>query len=133
MDSIQAFQQAALLLQAEPCYQELKRCRDVNDTDSVLQEMVKEYGRIRMELDQCLEKGEAAVELDAKATKLYGEIMAYPGIVQYHQAKLKAETLIAYLGNIITTAMNGGDPRSVTPSNTSGCSGSCHSCSGCGG
>ena len=130
MDAIQAFQQAACLLQQEPCYLELKAAREANDTDTSLQEMIKQYGQIRVELDKAIAEGNAPVELDAQATRLYGEIMAYPGIVRYHTAKVKAEALISHLGNIITTAMNGGDPFSVeaTPA---ACSGSCKSCNGC--
>lgn len=130
MDIIKIFQEAALCLQQELVYLELKTVREENDRDETLQKMIEEYGIVRVALNHALDNGESAVELDAKAMKLYGEILSYPGIVRYHKAKVEAEGLIALLGKIITTAMNGGDPLSVHSEGLN-CSGSCASCGGC--
>ena len=130
MDIIRHFQEAALLLQREPVYLELKTAGDENDRDAVLQDMIREYGSLRLALKDAVESGKDAVELDAKAMKLYGEIMAYPGIVRYHKAKAGADHLIALLGEIIMTALNGGDPLSVQPIQEN-CSQNCSACGGC--
>lgn len=130
MDIIKIFQEAALCLQQEPVYLELKTVKEENDQDEILQKMIEEYRIVRVALNQAVENGEPAVELDAKAMKLYGEIMSCQGIVRYHKAKVEAERLIALLGKIITTAMNGGDPLSVHSEGLN-CSGSCASCIGC--
>lgn len=132
MDAISGFKEAALCLQQESCYKKLQETREANDSDEALQKMVNEYGALRISLEEALKKGEGVVELDAMATRLYGEIMAYPGIIAYHKAKAEAEQQIAFLGEIITTAMNGGDPMAVQMKEPAGCSGSCASCGGCG-
>lgn len=133
MNTIEKFKEAALLLQEEPIYKELKDAKDANDADQELQNMVTEYSKLRVALDQAIQKNESIVELDAEATKLYGNIMAYPGIVRYHKAKAAAEQYIAFLGTIITTAMNGEDPSDLQPEQPKqdNCSGHCSSCSGC--
>lgn len=133
MNTIEKFKEAALLLQQEPVYKELKDAKDANDTDQELQKMITDYTNLRLALDQAIQNNESIVELDAEATKLYGNIMAYPGIVRYHKAKAAAEQFIAFLGNIITTAMNGEDPSNLQPEQPKqeNCTGHCSSCAGC--
>ena len=100
------FKEAALL-QQEPVYKELKDAKDANDTDQELQKMITDYTNLRLALDQAIQNNESIVELDAEATKLYG--------------------------NIITTAMNGEDPSNLQPEQPKqeNCTGHCSSCAGC--
>lgn len=134
MDVIELFKKAAMALQTDARYLALDAARRANDDDKALQDMIGEFNLARMDLNNEISKDERddarVAQLNEQVSKLYGEIMAHPGMVAYNEAKNEAEGLIAHIDAIINTAMNGGDPMTVEAPEA-GCTGSCSSCSGC--
>ena len=138
MNIIKVFQEAALALQQDPRYLALAEVRRRNDADETLAHLTEEFANTRNALSAELEKevrdNDLVVELNAKANKLYGELMSYDGIVAYNKAKVEIDQLVAHIDAIITTALEGGDPMTVEPpkpTKPNPCSGDCSACGGC--
>lgn len=140
MDIIQIFKEASAALQNDPRYIALAEIRQKNDGDTALEALTQDFAKTRETLSEELEKqvrdNDLVVELNAKANKLYGEIMAHEGIIAYNKAKLELDQLVAYIDAIITSALEGGDPMAVeNPAEKAGekaaCTGSCATCNGC--
>lgn len=140
MDTIQAFKEASALLQTDPRYLALAEIRKKNDADEGLEKLTQEFAQTRTTLSAELEKeirnNDLVVELNAKANKLYGEIMGHEGIIAYNKAKVEIDQLVAYIDAIITAALEGQDPMAVVPpilakKEEASCTGSCATCGGC--
>lgn len=140
MDIIQIFKEASAALQNDPRYIALAEVRQKNDGDTALEALTQDFAKTRETLSEELEKqvrdNDLVVELNAKANKLYGEIMAHEGIIAYNKAKLELDQLVAYIDAIITSALEGGDPMTVEDpakkaAEKAACTGSCATCSGC--
>lgn len=140
MDTIQAFKEASAVLQKDPRYLALSEIRRKNDADKSLEELTQNFAQTREALSAELEKeirnNDLVVELNAKANKLYGEIMAHDGIIAYNKAKVDIDQLVGYIDAIITTALEGGNPMTVEQPSPAkkedpSCTGSCATCSGC--
>lgn len=139
MDIIKVFQDAAAALQQDPRYLALAEVRKRNDADKELERLTQEFAQTRAELSAELEKelrdNDRVVELNAKTNKLYGDLMAYDGIIAYNKAKVELDQLVAHIDAIITAALEGGDPGVVEApprfKSTPACGGSCGTCGGC--
>ena len=140
MDTIQAFKEASALLQKDPRYLALAEIRHKNDEDKGLEQLTQDFAQTRTTLSTELEKeirdNDRVVELNAKANRLYGEIMAHDGIIAYNKAKVEIDQLVTYIDAIITAALEGRDPMSVeqpipAKKENPSCSGSCATCGGC--
>lgn len=138
MDTIQAFREAAAVLQSDPRYLALAEIRRKNDADETLSRLMEEFSQTRASLSEELEKeirdNNLVVDLNAKSNKLYGDLMAHEGIVAYNKAKLEVDKLVVHIDAIITAALEGGDPMTAEPpkpQQENACSGSCATCSGC--
>lgn len=134
MDCIEMFKRAAVAMQTDPRYLALDQARRLNDADQELQGMIGEFNLARMDLNNELGKADRSddrvVELNEKINDLYTRIMEDESMVAYNEAKKDCEALINYIDAIINTAMNGGDPMTVTEPAAS-CTGSCATCGGC--
>lgn len=135
MDIIEVFKDAAVALQKDPRYLALADVRRRNDADECLAKLTEDFAATRDTLSKELEKevrdNDLVVELNAKANKLYGDLMAYPGIIEYNKAKLEVDQLVAHIDAIITAALNGGDPTAVEAPKAqkdASCAGNCSSC-----
>ncbi|MBQ1340633.1 MAG: YlbF family regulator, partial [Ruminococcus sp.] len=69
-------------------------------------------------------------ELDESIKAQYQKIITNKNMVVFQAAQKSLETLINNINQIITMCANGEDPETCQP--TSGCSGSCATCGGCG-
>ena len=134
MDCIDLFKKAAAAMQTDPRYLELDAARRANDMDEELQNLIGEFNLARLDLNNETDKMERdddrINELNQRVNALYSQIMASEGMVRYNTAKAECETMVSYIDAIINTAMNGGDPMTVSQP-SGGCTGSCASCGGC--
>ena len=135
MDIIRIFKDACVELQKDPRYLALAAVRKQNDADRELDRLTQEFAETKKTLSEELEKqvrdNDLVVELNAKANKLYGELMSYPGIVAYNKAKLEVDRMVGPIDAILTAALNGEDPLAVAapvPESTPSCTGDCSSC-----
>ena len=80
MDIIQIFKDACVELQKDPRYLALAAVRKQNDADRELDRLTQEFAETKKTLSEELEKqvrdNDLVVELNAKANKLYGELMS---------------------------------------------------------
>ncbi len=133
MDCIELFKRAAMALQTDPRYLNLKQVREMNDNDEELQNLIGEFNLARMDLNNEITKSDRddarITELNEKVNRLYGQIMSDEGMVAYNEAKRECEAMINHIDAIINTAMNGGDPLTVQAPDD--CTHDCSTCGGC--
>lgn len=134
MDCIDMFKKAAAIMQTDPRYLELDAARRENDADEELQQLIGEFNLARMDMNNEVGKEDhddtRINALNKKVNDLYSQIMSSEGMVRYNTAKAECEAMVNHIDAIINTAMNGGDPMTVSQP-TGGCTGSCSSCAGC--
>lgn len=133
MDILDLTRQLGAAIQAEEAYIAFAAAKKANDEDTELQTQIGEFNLVRMSLDKEIsaeERNDAKIdELNGKLRDLYSKIMTNHSMIAYNEAKSKLDVLVNQVNAIITKCINGEDPATCNPS--SGCSGSCSSCSGC--
>ena len=133
MDIIQQTRELGKLIQKDERYIAYFNAREKNDNDPELQKLISEFNMKRLDLNNEMSKDEKDAEklkeLDNTIKELYGNIMANENMNAFTAAKNEMDSLLSQINNIITMSANGEDPETCVAS--SGCSGSCSSCSGC--
>lgn len=138
MDPILKFKEAAKEFQNDERYLRLEAARKANEENADLQEKMREFSTVRLELGNMMNdanKDDAkAQELNAKLEGLYSDIMADESMIAYNEAKQEVEGFIEYINAVLNAAIEGSDPMLVDEPQS--CSGGCSSCGsgeGCGG
>ncbi len=133
MDIIQQTRELGKLIQKDERYIAYFNAREKNDNDPELQKLISEFNMKRLDLNNEMSKDEKDAEklkeLDNTIKELYGNIMANENMNTFTAVKNEMDSLLSQINNIITMSANGEDPETCVAS--SGCSGSCSSCSGC--
>lgn len=133
MDIIEMTRKLGVEIQKEEVFKNYIKAKAANDNDVELQDMIGQFNVIRMQLDQALssdEKNEEQVKnLNTQLKDVYTAIMGRETMMNYNIAKGELDSLVNQINAIITLTVNGEDP--LTCDISSGCSGSCSSCSGC--
>ena len=133
MDIIEMTRKLGVEIQKEEVFKNYIKAKAANDNDVELQDMIGQFNVIRMQLDQALssdEKNEEQVKnLNMQLKEVYTAIMGRETMMNYNIAKGELDSLVNQINAIITLTVNGEDP--LTCDISSGCSGSCSSCSGC--
>ena len=81
------------------------------------------------ELSSEEQNGEKVKQLNGELKDIYTKIMGSESMMNYNIAKQELDALVNQINAIITLTVNGEDP--MTCDISSGCTGSCSSCSGC--
>ncbi|MBQ7131524.1 MAG: YlbF family regulator [Oscillospiraceae bacterium] len=134
MDVIEKARELGALIQEDARYINYCACRDANDADANLQQLIGDFNLLRLNLNNQM-SGEnrdmdKLKEIDAQIKEKYNEIMANENMIAYNNAKDKLDEMLNMINNIITASANGEDPKTCD-AQPSGCTGSCSSCSGC--
>ena len=133
MDIIEMTRKLGVEIQQQEVFKTYIKAKAANDNDVELQDMIGQFNVIRMQLDQALsseEKNEEKVkELNTQLRDIYTAIMGRETMMNYKVAKGELDALVNQINAIITLTVNGEDP--LTCDISSGCTGSCSSCSGC--
>ena len=133
MDIIEMTRKLGVEIQQQEVFKTYIKAKAANDNDVELQDMIGQFNVIRMQLDQALsseEKNEENVkELNTQLRDIYTAIMGRETMMNYNVAKGELDALVNQINAIITLTVNGEDP--LTCDISSGCTGSCSSCSGC--
>lgn len=133
MDIIEMTRNLGVEIQKQEVFKKFIKAKAANDADVQLQDDIGKFNIIRMSLDQALsseEKNEEKVkELNMQLKDIYTKIMGSESMMNYNIAKGELDALVNQINAIITLTINGEDP--LTCDISSGCSGSCSSCSGC--
>ena len=133
MDIIEMTRKLGVEIQKQEVFKNYIKAKAANDNDVELQDMIGQFNVIRMSMDQALsseKKDEEKVkELNGQLKDVYTAIMGKETMMNYNVAKGELDALVNQINSIIALTIDGEDP--MTCDITSGCTGSCSSCSGC--
>ncbi|MDE5569648.1 MAG: YlbF family regulator [Ruminococcus sp.] len=134
MDIIEMTRELGKALQADDRYTAYMLAKQANDNDTVLQALINGFENMRLQLNEELAKDdkdtERIKELDDGIKSNYKQIMSNKNMIVFTAAQGSLEALVNNMNQIITMCANGEDPDTCQPS--TGCSGSCATCGGCG-
>ncbi len=134
MDIIEMTRELGKALQADDRYTAYMLAKQANDNDTVLQALISGFENMRLQLNEELAKDdkdtERIKELDEGIKSNYKQIMSNKNMMVFSAAQGSLEALVNNMNQIITMCANGEDPENCQPS--TGCSGSCTTCGGCG-
>ena len=106
----------------------------MNDDDKELNADIEKFTNLRLELTNvmsCEDKDTDKIkQLDEDIKATYKKIMNNKNMIVFNAAQKALEDLISNVNQIISLCANGEDPETCQPS--SGCTGSCATCGGCG-
>ncbi len=133
MDILEMTRKLGVEIQKQEVFKTYIKAKAANDADKQLQDDIGKFNLIRMSLDQALsnqeQDAEKVKELNAELRDIYTKIMGSESMMNYNIAKQELDALVNQINAIITLTVNGEDP--MTCDISSGCSGSCSTCSGC--
>ncbi|MDE5936677.1 MAG: YlbF family regulator [Ruminococcus sp.] len=134
MDIIEMTRELGKALQADDRYTAYMLAKKANDNDTVLQALISGFENMRLQLNEELAKDdkdtERIKELDERIKFNYKQIMSNKNMMVFSAAQASLEALVDNMNQIITMCANGEEPETCQPS--TGCSGSCATCGGCG-
>ena len=136
MDVMELTRELGKAIQQDDRYIAYNLAKQVNDNDAELNADIEKFDALRSELNEIMRKDVQAEdtdrlkELDESIKAQYQKIITNKNMVVFQAAQKSLETLINNINQIITMCANGEDPETCQPS--SGCSGSCATCGGCG-
>lgn len=134
MDIIEMTRELGKALQSDDRYTAYMLAKQANDNDTVLQALINGFENMRLQLNEELAKDdkdtERIKELDEGIKSNYKQIMENKNMIVFMSAQNALESLVNNMNQIITMCANGEDPETCQPS--TGCTGSCATCGGCG-
>ena len=108
--------------------------KQANENDAELNKLIEEFEQMRSDLNTELCKEDKDTdrikELDEGIKSRYKKIMENKNMIVFTGAQNALESLVNNMNQIITMCANGEDPATCQPS--TGCTGSCSTCGGCG-
>ena len=108
--------------------------KQANENDAELNKLIEEFEQMRSDLNTELCKEDKDTdrikELDEGIKSRYKKIMENKNMIVFTGAQNALESLVNNMNQIITMCANGEDPETCQPS--TGCTGSCSTCGGCG-
>ncbi len=135
MDVIELTRELGKAIQQDDRFIAYNLAKQVNDNDKELNEDVEKFTKLREELNEVMKDVKSSdtnhlKELDENIKATYKKIMSNKNMIVFQAAQKNLEELVNNIQQIITMCANGEDPETCQPS--SGCSGSCSTCGGCG-
>jgi cell fate (sporulation/competence/biofilm development) regulator YlbF (YheA/YmcA/DUF963 family) len=134
MDIIELTRELGKALQQDDRYIAYNLAKQVNDEDKELNEDIEKFTKLRIDLTTAMsyenKDTELIKQLDEDIKSTYNKIMSNKNMIVFTAAQKALESLVSNMTQIISLCANGEDPDTCQPS--SGCSGSCASCGGCG-
>jgi cell fate (sporulation/competence/biofilm development) regulator YlbF (YheA/YmcA/DUF963 family) len=135
MDVIELTRELGKAIQQDDRFIAYNLAKQVNDNDKELNEDVEKFSKLREELNEVMKDVKSSdtnhlKELDENIKATYKKIMSNKNMIVFQAAQKNLEDLVNNIQQIITMCANGEDPETCQPS--SGCSGSCSTCGGCG-
>ena len=134
MDIIQMTRELGKALQQDDRYIAYCLAKQANDADEKLQELIKNFSEKQAEISRELsEKGGDSDRIDTLNSELeecYRKIMSNKNMMVFNATKNAIDALVKNIGEIIVMCASGEDPDTCQPS--TGCTGSCSTCGGCG-
>ena len=126
MDAIQAVRELGKAIQEDERYIEYAKAKKANDEDTELQNLIGEFNLIRQN---------AAMEynkLNADMQEAYEKVMTNENMALFTVTKQGMDDLMNQVNTVLTLTLQGADPMTCPTTQSSGCTGSCATCGGCG-
>lgn len=134
MDVIELTRELGKAIQQDDRYIAYNLAKQVNDNDSVLQADIERFSQLRDDLNKAMceenKDGDKLQKIDKELKSTYQKIMSNKNMIVFTAAQQALEALINNVNQIISLCANGEDPDTCQPS--TGCTGSCSTCGGCG-
>ena len=134
MDVIKQARELGKAIQADEKFIRFAKAKLANDDNTELQEAIARFHQIRSEIENASasdeKDGDRVRELNETLRKAYSEIMSSPAMVEYNAAKAELDKMVMQVNTIIARSIEGENPETCETS--SGCTGSCATCGGCG-
>ena len=134
MDIIEMTRELGKALQNDDRYIAYDLAKRANDNDEELQKHIASFEEMRSQLNTEIIKEDKDTdrikELDQGIKDVYQKIMSNRNMMVFSAAQKALEALVNNMNQIITLCANGEDPETCEPS--TGCTGSCSTCGGCG-
>ena len=134
MDIMEMTRELGKALQQDDRYIAYSLSKQACDNDEELQKQISSFDDLRSQLNTEIIKEDKDTdkikELDQSIKDTYQKIMSNRNMVVFTGAQSALESLVSNINQIITLCANGEDPATCEPS--TGCSGSCATCGGCG-
>ena len=134
MDVIELTRELGKAIQQDDRYIAYNLAKQVNDEDKELNDDIEKFTKLRIDLTNAMsyedKDTDLIKQLDEDIKSTYNKIMSNKNMLVFQAAQKSLESLIENINQIISMCANGEDPDTCQPS--SGCSGSCASCGGCG-
>lgn len=135
MDVIKLTRELGKAIQQDDRYIAYNLAKQANDADKELNEDIEKFSQLRSDLATAMSAEDKDTDLikqlDEDIKSLYQKIMSNKNMIVFQGAQNALETLISNVNQIISLCANGEDPETCQPA-SSGCSGSCATCGGCG-
>ncbi len=134
MDVIELTRELGKAIQQDDRYIAYNLAKQVNDNDSELQADIERFSQLRSDLSKAMSEenkdGDKLQKIDEELKAVYQKIMSNKNMLVFNAAQQALEGLINNVNQIISLCANGEDPDTCQPS--TGCTGSCSTCGGCG-
>ena len=134
MDIIEMTRELGKALQNDDRFIAYTLAKQANENDTELNKLIEEFEQMRSDLNTELCKEDKDTdrikELDEGIKSRYKKIMENKNMIVFTGAQNALESLVNNMNQIITMCANGEDPETCQPS--TGCTGSCSTCGGCG-
>lgn len=134
MDVIELTRELGKAIQQDDRYIAYNLAKQVNDNDSELQADIERFSQLRDDLNKAMceenKDGDKLQKIDEELKAVYQKIMSNKNMLVFNAAQQALEGLINNVNQIISLCANGEDPETCQPS--TGCTGSCSTCGGCG-
>lgn len=134
MDVIELTRELGKAIQQDDRYIAYNLAKQVNDNDSELQADIERFSQLRSDLSKAMSEenkdGDKLQKIDEELKAVYQKIMSNKNRIVFNAAQQALEGLINNVNQIISLCANGEDPDTCQPS--TGCTGSCSTCGGCG-
>lgn len=134
MDVIELTRELGKAIQQDDRYIAYNLAKQVNDNDSELQADIERFSQLRDDLNKAMceenKDGDKLQKIDEELKAVYQKIMSNKNMLVFNAAQQALEGLINNVNQIISLCANGEDPD--TCQSSTGCTGSCSTCGGCG-
>ena len=134
MDIIEMTRELGKALQNDDRFIAYNLAKLANDNDKELNDDIEKFSALRADLTNAMSAEDKDTDLikqldeDIKST--YQKIMSNKNMLVFQGAQAALENLVNNINQIISMCANGEDPATCQPS--TGCTGSCSTCGGCG-
>lgn len=131
MDILNLARELGKAIQADERYKNYHKALDNTNSDTALQDLIKEFNLKKMAYEYAYQKDQNSdklKDLENEVNELYNKVMSSQSMLDYNAAKSEMDALINGVTSVINQCAAGEDADTCLPKNA--CTGDCSSCGG---